>query len=264
MAAKKPSTALATPKVALPTNYDEVQQADISAFKNRLAVTESNKISVTQQGDFKVPVPGDDPIKSKTISGIIVDFASRKAFYSSGFDRDNPIPPDCFAIGFVAHDNLLSDEDSPNRQNETCKGCSRNVWEKDAQGKWIPPECKSSYRLALLAPDDDGSGRLMTLDLSSTAIKEHDKYVRALSNKQLAPYNVVTEFFFDPNSEYPSVRSRDIAEVPRTALGFVLSTRDDALGIVTRKPNLDGFEEKKAAASKRKLPAPKKPLKKAA
>lgn len=254
MATKKPAaTAVAKIKAApLPADYDE--QAAINAFKSRLSVSETNKIQVTQDKHFKVPMAGGDAEKVNVISGIIVDFSSRKNFYENGFDRDNPTPPNCFAIGFMAHDNLLPDEDSPEAQGETCRACARNQWEKDAKGKWIAPECKSSYRLALIAPDDDGKGRLLTLDLSSTATKEFDKYVRSLANLQKAPYHVVTEFSFDPKSEYPSVRCEMINEVPKNGLGFIVGLRDEATTLVSRKPNLEGFEEKVAA---KRLPAPK-------
>jgi hypothetical protein len=261
MAAKKPSTALTTPKVALPANYEEVQQADINAFKNRLAISESNKIAVTQDAHFKVPTSDGDAVKAKTVSGIIVDFAARRNYYDVSFDRDNPVPPRCFAIGFVTHDNLLPDEEALDTQNSACRGCAMNVWDKDAKGKWIPPLCSSSYRLAILAPDDNGEGRLMTLDISSTATKHFDKYVRALAAVQKAPYNVVTDFSFDPACEYPSVRFTAGADVPKTAIGFVLTTRDEAVTLVTRKPNLEVTEAAKPA---KKLPAPRKPLKKAA
>lgn len=261
-AASKTAVAIATPKMALPANYEETHQADISAFKNRLAASESNKIQVTQDKFFKVPVPNDDPQKVHTVSGIIVDFAARKAYYESGFDPKNPMPPECFAIGFVAHDNLIPSENAPNGQHNACRGCAQNQWEKDAKGGWIPPNCKTSYRLALLAPDDNGEGRLLTLDISSTGTKAFDKYVRKLAAVQKAPYNVVTEFSFDPDSDYPSVRCEELNDVPSTAVGFVLSTRDEALGLVAREPNLEDYEEKKA--STKKLPAPKRGLKKAA
>ena len=260
MAAKKPaakaapSTAVTKLKAApLPADYNE--QDAINQFKSRLTVSETNKIQVTQDKHFKVPVAGSDPVKVQTIAGIIVDFASRKAFYEAGFDRDNPTPPNCFAIGFMAHDNLLPDDESPEVKAETCRSCGENQWEKDAKGKWIPPNCKSSYRLALIAADDDGQGRLMTLDLSSTACKEFDKYIRSLANAQKAPYNVVTEFTFDPKSEYPSVRCEVVNDVPKNAIGYIVQLRDEATALVAKKPNLEGFEEKVVA---KRLPAPKK------
>lgn len=260
----KPSTAVATmPKAALPENYEEAQAADIASFKSRLAVSETNKIQVTQDKFFKVPVQGGDSEKVEEIAGIIVEFAARKNYYSTQFDRDNPIPPDCHAIGFVNHDNLMPQETALNAQCDNCRGCAMNKFEKLPNGKWKAKECKDSYRLALLAPDDDGSGRLMTLDISSTGIKAFDKYVRTLAAVQKAPYNVVTVFSFDPTSEYPSVRFEQGNDVPKQAVGFVLQAREEAAALVSKEPNLE-VEEKPAAKPARKLSAPKKPMKKAA
>lgn len=251
--AKKPSTAVATPVVALPTDYN--QQAEINAFKSRLAAAESNKIQVTQDKHFKVPIANDDPVKVQTIRGIIVEFISRRNKYEGAFDRDNISPPQCFAIGFTTHNNLIPSVNSPEAQSESCKNCENSQWEKDAKGNWIVPDCKTSYRLAIVAPDDNGSGRLMTLDISSTGITEFDKYIRKLAGVQKAPFNVVTEFSFDPKKDFPSVRCKEVADVPESGVGFVISLRSDAVSMITREPNLEVTEK---AAPKKKLPAPKR------
>lgn len=261
MATKSKTTAVAKLKTAsLPANYTETQEADINAFKSRLAVSESNKIQVTQDKYFKLPSKDGDSTKIKTISGIIIDFSSRKAYYEHGFDRDNPTPPGCFAVGFAAHDNLMPSDNSPEKQSDTCRNCAQNKFEQLPNGKWKAKNCKDSYRLALLAPDDDGEGKIMTLDISATATREFDKYVRSLASNHSAPYNVITEFSFDPKSEYPSVRCINIGDVPKTAIGFVLAQRDNATQLIAKEPSTEGFEEKVMA---KRLPAPK-PRKKAA
>lgn len=263
--AKAPAKTAVTVKAKgqLPANYEESQAADIAAFKNRLAVSDTNKIAVTQDKFFKVPVAGSDSQKTQTVAGIIVDFAARKNYYSVPFNRDNPVPPDCFAIGFVAHDNLMPSENAPEAQCDNCRGCAHNKFEKLPTGKWKAKDCGDMYRLAIVAPDDSGEGRLMTIDISSTGTKAFDKYVRTLAQLQKAPYNVVTEFSFDPQSDYPSVRCESLTDVPKQAIGFVLSLREEAERLVTMEPNLDGYAEKVAQA-KKALPAPRKPAKKAA
>lgn len=259
-AAKKPAakagTAVALKSASLPANYD--QDAAINAFKNRLAVSESNKIQVTQDKYFKVPVKDGDAVKEDVIYGIIVDFAARKNYYDQPFDRDNPIPPQCHAIGFVAHDSLLPAETALDAQSDTCKTCAQNKFVQQPNGKWSPKECKDSYRLAILAPDDDGEGRLMTLEISSTGIKAFDTYVRSLAKVQKTPFQVVTEFFFDPDSEYPSVRCAANADVPKNAIGFVLQQQEAALQLVSREPNLEVEEQPAAAKGKggKALPKP--------
>lgn len=103
---KPAGTSVTIANVPLPANYEETRADRMAAFKSRLQVTESNKIQVTQDKHFKLPNADGESEKTDTIAGIIVDFASRKAFYETAFDRDNPVPPNCFAIGFASFDEL--------------------------------------------------------------------------------------------------------------------------------------------------------------
>ena len=269
MAAKKPtpaapakkSTAVARPKMSLPANYEEQQQADLDAFKSRLAVADSNKISVTQDKHFQLPSKDGDSAKVSAISGIIIDFCAHKRWYEMEFDRNNPTPPNCFALGFQPHDNLIPANNSPEVQAEDCKSCAKNKFVQRPNGTWAPKDCKDTYVLALIAPDDEGDGKMMTLSISSTAIREFDKYVRNLASAGKAPYNVITEFTFDSKSEYPSVRCNNIGAVPKDGVAFALSLREDAVKMVSAEPMVDGFEEKVVA---KRLPPPKVKGRKAA
>jgi len=251
--AKKTPAVPAKAKPSLPANYEDKVQSDLAAFKSRLAVQETNAIRVTQDKKFKVPFDGDD-VKVDAISGIIIDFAAHKRYYETDFDRDNPVPPNCFAVGFLPHDQLTPSESAPEMQCEegdTCKLCSRNKFVQTANGKWLPKDCKDSYVIAMIAPDSD---KLMTLSISSTAIKAFDKYIRELASNGFAPYQVVTEFTFDPKSDYPSVRPAMTKAVPKDVMGVVMSVRDDAIPLVSQEPKTDGFEEKVVA---KRLPPPK-------
>jgi hypothetical protein len=248
------STALANVKSTLPANFEEQHAADIARFKERLAVSESSRIQVTQDKHFKVPNGDAQTDKVATVRGIIVDFSTRKAYYEADFDRDNPAPPNCFAIGFTQHDNLLPDPASPDPQHDICRGCQHNSFTQLPNGKWQAKGCKDTYRLALISPDGSGDAKLMTLDVSATSVREFDKYVRGLANMGKAPYQVITEFSFDPAKEYPSVRFSMDDDVPRNAMGMVVDQRDEAAKLVALPPNLDNFEERVVA---KRAPAPK-------
>lgn len=245
-------TAVAKAKPALPANFQDQVQNDLAAFKSRLATVESNAIRVTQDKKFRVPHDGE-AVKVDTITGIIVDFAAHRRLYEGVFDRENPTPPTCFAVGFVPHAQLEPSMNSPENQNPEggCTSCSKSEWKKDAKDKWIVPPCKESFVLALIAPDSD---ELMTLSVSSTAVKHFTKYVRDLAASGKTPYQVVTHFSFDPKEEYPSVRFTNDKDVPKDVMGVVMSVRDDAIALVSQEPKTDGFEEKVVA---KRLPAPK-------
>jgi hypothetical protein len=256
MAATK-KTAVATAKVALPADYNDRVSADISAFKSRLSVAESNKIAVTQDKKFKLPSPNGDIVKVDTVAGVIVDFAAHMKYYESTYNKDETVPPNCFSVGFVAHNQLEPSANAPEAQADSCGSCSKAKFEKDAKGNWIPPECKARYVLAIIAADDNGDGKLMKIEISSTGTQAFDKYVRDLANAGKALYQVVTEFSFDPKRDYASVRCEKHSDAPQAAIAAAMAVRDEATGVVSQEPSTEGFEEKVAA---KRLPS-KRPRK---
>ena len=252
MAAKKPSTAVAKvarAQVALPEDIAERMAADVTAFQGRMSAPTGTAIGVTQDRKFRSP----DDTKHDTVHGIIVDFIARNRYYANAYDKDEVVPPNCFALDFVPHDALQASCNSPDRQNDgDCRTCPKNQFKSAANGKG--KACKNEYVLALLPPS--GEGPLMTLTLSATALKPFDAYVRALSKDyRAAPYAFITEFYMDDKSDYPSVRcgmSEDIRKSDLFALAY--SRRDEARALLEKEPEVGDFEEKVGS----KLKAPKK------
>lgn len=260
MATKKTasSTAVATTKraqVALPADIEAQMAADIAAFQGRMSAPSGNRISVTQDRKFR-DAAGE---KHDTISGVIVNFAAKKAWYEGAYDKDNIVPPNCFALGFVPHDALEASENSPDRQWEDgCKTCPKNAFKSAANGKG--KACGDSYRLALLSPDSDAENAQLTiLELSATAIKPFEKYVRALAkNYGKAPYCFITEFFMDDSVDYASVRCGNPEPADAGLLKLAFSLRDDAEKMLAQEPDVADFDEKVRNAGKSSLQSPKK------
>ena len=82
-------------QVALPAEIEAQIQADIERFKSKLSTPSGNRIAVTQAKQFKMPNGDSAP----SITGVIVDYIAKKAYYPDDFDRDNIKPPstDCSA-----------------------------------------------------------------------------------------------------------------------------------------------------------------------
>lgn len=260
MAAKpKASTAVAVTraKVNLPAHL-QAGSDEVAAFQQRLSAPSGNKISITQDKKFSSPPTDAFPNGAKTdvIHGVIVDFIAKKNWYEGAFNRDNIVPPNCFALDFVPHDALIPSENSPDIQGETCKTCPMNQWEPVAPGSQKKKKaCQDKYVLALLAPDAAEGAPLITLELSATAIKAFDKYVRDLANDYgLPPYAFVTEFSFDPNSEWASVRCGSPEPTGKALYELAKSKREEATTVLRVEPQTSEFEEKVVAA---RLPAPK-------
>ena len=249
MAAKKPAAKPATTAVAqraqvqLPAEVQEQMAADIAAFQQRMSAPTGNRISVTQDKKFR-NAAGD---KFDTMSGVIVDFVAKKAFYEGAYDKDNIVPPNCFALGFVPHDALEPSENSPETQHhDACKTCPKNQFKSADNGKG--KACKDSYILALLPPDAEEGAPLVTLELSATAIKPFEKYVRDLARDfGKAPYCFVTEFYFDDASDFPSVRCGNPQVADGNLIALAYMQREEAQKLLSVEPQTGDFEEKVVA-----------------
>ena len=249
-AAKSGNAVVQRAQVNLPANVQEAMNADIAAFQQRMSAPVGNRISVTQDKKFR-NAAGE---KYDTIRGVIVDFVAKKAFYEGDYDKDDVVPPNCFALGFVPHDALEASENSPEVQHQDgCKTCPKNAFKSAANGKG--KACKDSYILALLPPDAEEGAALVTLSLSATAIKPFEKYVRDLARDYgKAPYCFVTEFTFDDKMDYASVRCENPEPADTNLIALAYSMRDDAAKLLGAEPDCSEFEEKvvaKRAGSKK-------------
>lgn len=247
-------------KVNLPANIVEAMSADVTAFQSRMGAATGNRIAVTQDRKFK-DAGGD---KHDTISGIIVDFVSKKAWYEGAYDKDSIVPPNCFALDFMQHDMLEPSENSPDKQADSCKSCPKNQFKSADNGKG--KACKDAYVLALLPPMVDGEtaeeyqarAALVTLEISATGIKPFEKYVRDLARDySKAPYAFVTEFFMDDTVDYASVRAGNPEGITAIEAQLVFSLREEAARMLAVEPNVAEFDEKVRNKGKA-LAAPKK------
>lgn len=256
MAAKKPSTnaVVQRAQVQLPAEIEQAMASSIAEFQGRMSAPVGNRITVTQDKKFK-NAAGE---KWDTMRGVIVDFIAKKAYYEGDYDKNNIVPPNCFAMGFMPHDSLEHSENAPEPVHaDGCKACPYNQFKtaKNGNGK----ACKDSYVLAVMSTgaDEDGSYKLVTLELSATAIKPFEKYVRDLARDTgKAPYAFETEFFFDDKSDYASVRCAPVNALPVELVTAAFGLRDDARKLLSVEPNVSEFEEK-VVALRNKKPAGK-------
>lgn len=256
-AAKKETTAVAHAKVQLPANAQEQMQKDVAALANKLAAPSGKSILITQSKEFKFP----DGDRVDSFKGVIVAFVGLNAYYEGAFDRDNLVPPNCFAIGPVKNDDLVASENSPEPQNAddggACKTCWANQWKSSATGNG--KACKNSIKIAVLCED----GEVRPMGLSATALKAFGEYVRqVVQSFGVAPYGVMTEFTFSSSEDYPSVRCGSPVKLNDEQLALAFSLKDSATEMLSVEPDVSEFEEKVVAArakpAKATKAAPKK------
>jgi hypothetical protein len=238
------STAIARAKIQLPVDAASILAADVAALSGKLAAPTGKSIGITQSKEFRFP----DGTKSTSFKGIIVGFVSHNAYYEGAFDRDNMVPPNCFAIGVVKNDDLERSANSPDPQPEDggdeCKGCWANQWKSAAVGNG--KACKNSIKLAILCED----GELRPMGLSSTALKPFGSYVSEIVQAfGVPPYGVMTEFSFDA-SDYSSVRCGNPLRLNDDQLAHALMLKPEAMAMLLTEPDVSEFDAKVVAMRK--------------
>lgn len=158
-----------------------------------------NKIG-TEDSQFKFP---DGTVDAGPINLVILDFVSRNKYYTAPYKKGSISPPLCYAIG----KNINAMKPSPKAaepQAPTCAECPHNQWGSDGtSGK----ACKNSRFLAVVAPDDVSTdSKIMTLEVSPTALKNFDAMVNTIARLyETPPIGAVVEVSFNEGLKYPSL-----------------------------------------------------------
>jgi hypothetical protein len=237
-------TAVVRAKVSLPANATQMAMEEVEKLKMKLAAPAGKSILVSQSKEFKFPNPDIGTVKS--FFGVIVGFTSLNTYYEGAFDRDNIVPPNCFAVGEVKNDDLVASKNSPDPQNTdgggACSSCWANQWKSAAKGNG--KACGNKIKLAILCSD----GEVRPMTISSTALRPFGDYVRdVVQAHSLPPYGVMTEFTF-ADSDFSSVRCGNSTKLDNEQLALVLSLRDSAMQMIAVEPDVSEFEAKVVAA----------------
>lgn len=236
--ASEPGTAVAVRKQGNIVNIQDQLRQQAAAMAERTQAPGGNKIKVTQDKQFVLP----DGAKVEEIDVVVVDFATVHNFYEGKFDKNNIVPPGCFAVGFNPKAMAPVDE-SPNKQADSCQGCPMNEFGSDGTGK----ACKNGRRLAVLPPNDAGDDvdadeatDLMILDVSPTALKNWDGYVQALARTfQLPPVGFITHVSFDESVDYPRLKFSDPR--PIASLEAAFARQEEAKELLLQIPDFSGY-----------------------
>jgi hypothetical protein len=187
-------------KAGLPVNVQEELRKQRETMKSRIgAVGGGDKIRVTQGKKFVMPDGTEGP---GPLNVVILDFKSMNAWHDRPYKKGEESPPACFAIGDNPNE-LIPSPNSPRIQAKTCAECAFNEWGSRGAGK----ECGNTRLLAVREPGDDAGADIRILQVSPTAIKAFDAYVKSLEVQfDGVPIQFETEIYFDPNLDYPTLR----------------------------------------------------------
>lgn len=231
---KTPGTALVNMRAEL--------DAETLALGRRIEAPGGDKVKLTKSKEFKLP---DGTKHPGPLTVVILDFVSTNTFHDKPYKEGEISPPACFAIG-LEPTSLVPSETSPDVQSESCAKCPNNEFGSKGSGK----ACKNGRRLAIVAGDGDlaadPDSPMWIIEVSPTSLKAFDAYVSTVRTQfQMPPIGVITDIFFDPNSEYQSLRFGNPQPNPNLELHF--GRRNAAKERLNSLPDVSKYEKPKAA-----------------
>lgn len=251
-ALKKPAETASTSVAVKPkvnTNMVSIREqlaAQAAAMADRISPPSGSKIklsprAMTLPDGTKTPGP---------LEVVIVDFVAKNAYYPNAFDKDNVLPPVCFAIGEIPA-KLAPSPNSPEPQAKTCSECPMNAFGSAPNGKG--KACKNERLMAVLPPDADADAPLWTISAGPTSIKGFDSYVGNVQRVfQMPPVGVVTTISM-ADSDYAGTLYGD--PQPNAAVGDHFSRQAEAKALLAAEPDLTGYEPVSAKPARKAAPA---------
>ena len=250
----KATTAVAKAKLNLPVDINAQLQAEMAEIQKRISAPTGNRILVTQGKTFKLP-NGDE---LDELEAVIVEFVAGNFYYTEAYDRNNIVPPACFALGLEPA-GLCPSDNSPDKQSDSCASCWANQWGSSGKGK----ACQNTRLLAILPPDADVETPIMTLKVSPTAIKSFDAHVGSVARTVGMPVRAVVTRINFSEDDFASLRFSTLRPVDKDLLLLAQGRLEEARSILLTEPDVSNAK----AADNSKTPAKKpaaKPQRKAA
>lgn len=230
-AAPQPSTALVVPQA-----IREQFKKDAEALKTKIQAPGGDLIKLTKDKHFKLPDGTKHPGPLKVT---ILAFNSTNKFFDRPYKDGEVTPPACFAIG-EEPTSLVPSKNSPVKQAESCNKCPNNEFGSKGNGK----ACGNHRMLLVRAGEGDDASDPQApkfkLQVSPTGVRAFDAYVSSIRTQFEAPiYAVVTEIYFDPNSEYQSLRFGN--PTPNENLELHFKEAQAAKEALAQEPDVSGY-----------------------
>lgn len=248
-----PGTASTSVAVKKPSNSSIVSikdqlAAQAAAMSGRTAPPSGSGIKL---GAGKMTLP-NGTVTPGPIDVVIVDFVATNNYYPGAFDRDNIVPPVCFAIGTDPKE-LAPSANSPEPQAKTCAECPMNQFGSKGKRK----ACNNERKLAVLPPDADADTPMWTLKVATMGVKSFDSHVNAVVRTfQTPPVGVITSIGLDESVDYPKLTFGN--PQPNEALAEHFARQKEAQDMLATEPDVSSYVAASARPAARKA-APARP-----
>lgn len=146
----------------------------------------------------------DTPVDGNEMDVVVVGWSFERSYYSTAFDADNIVPPDCFALSLTGKD-MGPDKDYG--FGTVCETCEHNQWGTARGGKGKGKACGERRRLVVAPADIVKQGTLEGAELAMlkvpvTSIKNWGTYINKLRSGLARPaWAVVTNIKVVPDAK---------------------------------------------------------------
>ena len=232
---------------------DQELNQEIANIKESIGSVGGGKtIKVEAAGNFILP---DGTNLGNDIQIVILDYTTRKTFYSQPFDRNNPAPPDCYAIGKVIKSLAPDDPELPAKQCETgCNDCPLNQWGSGNGGSG--KACREFRDLAVLVVDPDhpdahneADAPIYHLSVPPTSLKAFDAFVPLCVRSLGLPVKAVVTVKATPVGTYATLSF--VNPVPNPDYALHATRRPETVDILNRRPDYAGYAARPTAPARR-------------
>lgn len=248
IAVKKTGTSIA--------NIDAELSNEIGDLKRQIGQASGSKLSLAASGDFELP---DGSNLGNEIQIVVIDFISRNNFYDQKYNRDNPAPPACYAMGKEIA-TMAPEPDSPDIQNEDCATCPMNQFGSGDNGRSKACQNRRLAVVQVIDPDNPEAhlapdSPLYTFDMSPSNIKAFDGAMN-MATRSMGHYIKVIMTATGKNvGTYATVSFSDMVPNPDYATQY--ARRAECEPLLTRKPDFAAAAAKAPPARGRAAPARK-------
>lgn len=240
-------------KANSPITYEAQLSKEAAEIAKRISAPTGDRIRFNANHGFITP----DGMEGETLEVVIVDFTSSNLFYDGQFDRGNPQPPSCFAIG-PEPSMMVPSANSPNKQAESCSVCPNNQFGSATTGKG--KACKNTRLLALMPAsaidEPTEEAPIWIMSVPPTSIKAFDGYVHGLAFKhKTMPVAVITKIVLDPANSYASPRFSSIRALQDKELSLFMPRREEANQRLSAEPDTSQYVPPVKVANRALAPA---------
>jgi hypothetical protein len=166
----------------LPANIDKQMEEEAKAIGSTITNVGSDQIKLDQENGAFFEIPGLGQAEPP-MEVVVVDYISSNQFYIEAYDKNNIVPPDCWAIGKDVRSLAPDPARVTDPEAETCAECPNNEFGSKGAGK----ACQNRFLVAVIPPDAEDDEELRYLSISPTGLKSFSTFVSGVAARFKKP-----------------------------------------------------------------------------